>query len=455
MSKAKGLFSGLDVWLPKEWASRDEQLRKGRQVLASALVGIFLCAASGVIFVFMEHWIGVAACIFGIMGSAVSLVLLQRTRRTSIAGTFFSASCFVFFAVLIPASDGTDSLMVVWLFMAPLSALLSVGVRSGVMWAFLTFLLFAVLVLLDAYDVLAADSIAPRHQYTLNFVAFSLFLLVSSLSIIGNEQVKVITLKRLQKTKEEIMEKQEELEGINEKIVLANKDLEEKVRLRTQRLELSKQELDTFLYESSHALRRPVVRLLGLGSVLRIADSAEERESYLQAIEVTTKGMDKMLTDLLEVSELNSMAVNMREIHLPAFLVHLSESMGSEKMDLVCEVEGSKPIMADGFMLGLALRKLLENAIEYRKEGQVKARIHIRAKQEEGKWRIVVRDAGKGIHPEAQGEVLKMFVRGTEASTGTGLGLYIADKAVRRMEGELKLESELGEWTEVVISLKG
>ena len=109
--------------------------------------------------------------------------------------------------------------------------------------------------------------------------------------------------------------------------------------------------------------------------------------------------------------------------------------------------------MADAFLLGLALRKVLENAIQYRKNGQPKAKIHIRAKQEEGKWLIVVRDEGKGIHPDAQGEVLKMFVRGTEESTGTGLGLYIAEKAVRRMEGELKLESEYGEWTRVVISL--
>lgn len=453
MNTVNTFLDVLDRWLPDTWAGIDEQLRKGRLILGSSLLVIAICTGYGVFFSILQHWMGVTTCLLGITSAIICIGLLRRTRNTYRSGNFFAACSFVIIAILTLFSYGMDTLIVVWLFMAPLSAVLMVGLASGRFWAGMTFGLFFLLILLDINDIALPPSFDRKFIPWVNVFSMTGFLLYASISIIGNEEVKKLTLRRLKASQQEILEKKRELEHINETILQANKDLEEKVRLRTQGLELSKQELDTFLYESSHALRRPVVRLLGLSNVLRIANSEEEQENFLQAIEVTTTGMDQMLADLLEVSELNSMQVKMREIHLSAFLVHLSESMGSGEMDLVCEVAEAKPVIADGFLLGLALRKLLENAILYRKDDQAKARILIQAEQEEGQWRIVVRDEGKGIHPDAQAEVLKMFVRGTEKSTGTGLGLYIADKAVRRMEGNLEMESVHGAWTSFTISL--
>lgn len=454
MTKVTTFFDVLDRWLPNEWVGMEEQMRKGRLILTSSLLVVVICSGYIAFFAYLEHWMGLGTCLFGLGSAIVCIVLLRRTSNTDLSGNFFAACSFIVITSLTLSSYGMDTLIVVWLFMAPLSAVLMVGSSSGRFWTAMTMVLFVVLLLLDLNDVTLPASFDREYIPIVNVFSLTGFLLYASFSIIGNEEVKRITMRRLKATKEEIMEKKQELEDINAEILRVNRDLEEKVRQRTLGLELSKQELDTFLYESSHALRRPVVRLLGLSNVLRIADSQEEQENFLRAIEITATGMDKMLTDLLEVSELNSTAVNLREIHLRTFLVHLSESMGSGEMDLVCEVEEGKPVLADGALLGLALRKILENAIQYRKDNQAKAQILIRAREEEGKWQIEVRDEGKGVHPDAQADVFKMFVRGTEHSTGTGLGLYIADKAARRMNGALEIKSVLGEWTVFTLFLE-
>lgn len=453
MEQNKAVVNRLDRWLPSIWAGNEEQLRKGRLILISSLMVIFMCIANGGFYAWIGHWIAFGTCIFGIVSAITCITILRRSQNTVLAGHFFASCCYIFFAIFTLSSYGMETLIVVWLFMAPLCAVLMVGINAGKFWAVMTLALFSVLIYLDVQGVELPATFDRAYIPLVNFVAFAGHLLFSAFAIISNEQVKERTLLNLKATKKEMLEKKQALEDINENILRTNRDLEEKVQQRTRRLELSNKELDTFLYESSHALRRPVVRLLGLSNVLRIADNAAEQENFLKAIEVTTTGMDKMLTDLLEVSELNSMEVNMREIHLSAFLVHLSESMDARELELDCEVEGAKPIVADGFLLALALRKLLENAIQYRKDDQFRAKVNIRAMRNETGWRLTLRDEGKGIHPDAIKDVKKMFAKGTEHSKGSGLGLYIADKAIRRMGGSLELESELGAWTVFTVQL--
>ena len=62
-------------------------------------------------------------------------------------------------------------------------------------------------------------------------------------------------------------------------------------------------------------------------------------------------------------------------------------------------------------------------------------------------------DNGLGIHPNMVPRLFEMFSRGTEKSTGSGLGLYMVNRIMEKMEGEISAHSDLGEFTEFVLRI--
>jgi signal transduction histidine kinase len=67
---------------------------------------------------------------------------------------------------------------------------------------------------------------------------------------------------------------------------------------------------------------------------------------------------------------------------------------------------------------------------------------------------IQIEDNGVGIKPEQQDKIFKMFFRGHENSTGSGLGLYIAREATLKIHGNLSVTSEYGKGSQFEIRLK-
>ena len=58
---------------------------------------------------------------------------------------------------------------------------------------------------------------------------------------------------------------------------------------------------------------------------------------------------------------------------------------------------------------------------------------------------IRIVDNGPGIAKEHQENIFKMFYRGSESSSGSGLGLYIVKETLVKLNGDISLESQLGE----------
>ena len=66
---------------------------------------------------------------------------------------------------------------------------------------------------------------------------------------------------------------------------------------------------------------------------------------------------------------------------------------------------------------------------------------------------IFVEDNGIGIKEEVQSKVFDMFYRGTDASVGSGLGLYIVKEALDKLNASIKLTSVVGKGTKFAIHL--
>jgi|GEM_PF-4977874 len=448
--------SWVDRFVPEVLFEDTDSLRKGRLIVFSSLLVAFLGVIYLIVFYWLSHAPGMVLCAYGSTSSIFCIYLLNRKADTDFTGTYYAAAAFAFFAAFSLMTHGIETGIAIWILMAPLSALLMVNMRAAFFWSLMSLAFLAGLFCLYHLDIALPTAFERELIPLLNFVSIVGFLLYGVFSILGNEQVKQRALKDLKASNQSIQDQQVLLRQKNEEILAANMDLEAKIAQRTLKLQLSNEELDTFLYESSHALRRPLVRILGLTNIVRIANTEKERNTYLQNIEFTAQGMDSMLQDLLKVSQINNRSLSKRHLRATSFFKHVIKDLFARndfgKVDIQVDLSQNWLLEVDSFMLRAAVEAILLNAIQYRKPHEPVCRIRITEQLNGSGLSFVISDCGQGIHPHALRDVFKMFSKGTEKSNGSGLGLYIAQKAMHRVNSSISISSQQGVGTQLTLT---
>ena len=210
-------------------------------------------------------------------------------------------------------------------------------------------------------------------------------------------------------------------------------------------------ELDLFLYRAAHDLRRPVAAIMGLANLMRISDDPTERESMLGKIEETCHGMDRLLTKLRMVSDIQEEDLIIGKINFNRMIKHIRKRLSDhEYLDLSCcnfdlDIKDESPFMSNDTLVFTILYNIIENAIQYRRDSQ--AKIEIKYHCIVHQVYIQIKDMGTGIPLEEQGKIFDMFYKASDASRGSGLGLYIVKLAIKRLGGLLKLKSKVDQYT--------
>jgi signal transduction histidine kinase len=104
--------------------------------------------------------------------------------------------------------------------------------------------------------------------------------------------------------------------------------------------------------------------------------------------------------------------------------------------------------------LKIIFSNLISNAIKYQDLGKPESYLLITVSVTPSHVRLSFTDNGVGIDQAYQEQIFDMFVRASEQSEGSGLGLYIVKQAVSVMQGSLQLESKLGTGTTFTIYFK-
>jgi signal transduction histidine kinase len=127
-----------------------------------------------------------------------------------------------------------------------------------------------------------------------------------------------------------------------------------------------------------------------------------------------------------------------------------------KEMDLsVCFNEhlGQLPkISGDPKLLRCAFSNLVSNAMKYSAEDGL---VEISGRAEDGAVHISITDHGIGIPAAELQRVRERFFRGSNAGAipGTGVGLTLVQQILEQHEGHMTIESELGRWTRITVSL--
>lgn len=242
----------------------------------------------------------------------------------------------------------------------------------------------------------------------------------------------------------------------NREIKEMNVRLEKMVDDRTRNLKLANRELDLFLYQSSHALRGPLMRLMGLFSIIRDEKDPAVIAVMQEKVDYTIRAMDRMLHKLMDVTEIQRRdpqpeALSLRPI-LEDHIREIESDMHYPEAEINLDIPETMVLAPEKYLLSVVFRNLLENAMHFR-VAQRSHKVEVKVRHEAGELHIQVTDNGIGIPEEHRDSVFSMFFRGTAESPGMGLGLYVLKKAVELLHGKVSIESQENEFTIVRVSL--
>ena len=108
----------------------------------------------------------------------------------------------------------------------------------------------------------------------------------------------------------------------------------------------------------------------------------------------------------------------------------------------------------DANLVQQVLVNLIKNALDAIEEKKTShGALEIGTAPAEGAVEIYVEDNGTGIPEEARAEIFELFHTSKPAGKGTGLGLTIVQDIMVRIDGSIRCESEVGQWTRFTLTL--
>jgi PAS domain S-box-containing protein len=230
-----------------------------------------------------------------------------------------------------------------------------------------------------------------------------------------------------------------------------NRELEDRVRSRTEQLEAANKELEAFSYSVSHDLRAPVRHIDGFVKLLErelTPANTDKAAHYLRTIANSSRRMGALIDDLLALSRTGRAPLEMRTVQLAQLVEEVIIDLRPDvaRRSLEWRVAPLPAVRADPSLLRVVLQNLLDNAVKYTKP-QAKACIEIGAlKLDDGDTAIFVRDNGVGFDMRYADRLFGVFQRlhRAEEFEGTGIGLATARRVIHRHGGRIWGEGEPG-----------
>ncbi|RZJ05846.1 MAG: histidine kinase [Brevundimonas sp.] len=257
-----------------------------------------------------------------------------------------------------------------------------------------------------------------------------------------------------------------------------NAGLENEVRDRTSQLTRANEEIQRFAYIVSHDLRAPLVNVMGYTSELESAGQVLDREiakaektrkvdpevitavredmpEAIGFIRTSTEKMDRLINAILKLSREGRRNLLPEQLDMTAMVQAIADSVNHQTGEQGAEivVQPLPALESDRLSVEQVLGNLIDNAVKYLDPARP-GRIEVSGEDgHEGRVIYRVADNGRGVSDRDHERIFELFRRsGKQDRPGEGLGLAFVRNSVRRLGGEISVESELGKGSTFILN---
>jgi len=305
-------------------------------------------------------------------------------------------------------------------------------------WIALAYLAFGALWILVTDRAVAWMDLSPQRALQLQTSKGSLFIFASSAFL-------YVLLSLLQRRNDIAVAALSESER---EIRRMNAELERRVAQRTEQLEATNRELESFAYAVSHDLRAPLRSMSGFSQLLQESNTdvldAKSRH-YLQRIQDASGRMSALIEDLLSLSRISRSELTPRTVNLTQLAKEAAAIVRERYPDRVVElsIEADMIVQGDPRLLRIAIENLIDNAWKYTAH-TTPAKVRIGSEHREHGRTFFVSDNGIGFDMAYSSKLFGPFQRLHAESQypGTGIGLVTVQRILARHGGRIWVHAE-------------
>ena len=217
----------------------------------------------------------------------------------------------------------------------------------------------------------------------------------------------------------------------------------------TERVTLDQQKED-FIGIASHELKTPLTSLKASLQLLHKMKDNPSSPNFPKMIDQANRSMDRIT--LLVEGLLNASRVNQGQLHLNKSVFNLSEMVEKccshirleDKYHIILQGDRRLQIYADENRVDQVVVNLINNAIKY---APASTEIYLNIEKSGNMAKVAVTDSGPGISPDKIPHLFNRYYRADPEGiqySGLGLGLYISAEIIRKHDGEIGVDSQLG-----------
>lgn len=301
----------------------------------------------------------------------------------------------------------------------------------------------------------------------LNFFIIAFLLMVILIGII------IFFYRIKNKAFDALNQKNNEIAELNKGLIKANEEIiSQKIEIESQRdvLQVQSEELtqlvrtkDKLFSIIAHDLRGPFSTIIGFSEYVKEnirnskIEDIEEMNNHINQIGVNTL---KVLENLLDwaKAQVHQVTINLENINISVIINEtikgLAPQANSKSLRLLYQDPKDILVKVDLNMVSTVLRNLVSNSIKYSNPG---SEIIISVRQDSSFAEVSVKDFGIGMSQDLKNSLFVANINpstyGTANEKGTGLGIAICNEFIKKLNGTIWIESEIGKGSTIRFTL--